>query len=61
MNIWKDICTRALENGQLGAIKKYIRDDVTAAASLEGVRSVLEEWVADIYDIEEAMNGSCDD
>lgn len=61
MNIWRDICIRALENGQLDSIKRHIKSDVDSAGCIGDIRDMLEEWISDIYDIEEAINGSCDD
>ena len=61
MNVWIDKCVEHLKKGELDSIKRSIAVDVMDCASLEGVKSILEEWIADINDIEEAMDGSCVD
>lgn len=61
MNAWIDRCVESLKKGELDSIKRSICADVMEYDSLEGVKSILEEWVADIDDIKEALDGSRDD
>ena len=61
MKVWIDKCVEHLKKGELDSIKRSIAVDVMDCASLEGVKSILEEWIVDINDIEEAMDGSCVD
>ena len=61
MKVWIDKCVEHLKKGELDSIKRSIAVDVMDCASLEDVKSILEEWIMDIDDIEEVMNGSCAD
>lgn len=61
MKVWIDKCVEHLKKGELDSIKRSITVDVMDCTSLEDVKSILEEWIVDINDIEEVMNGSCAD
>lgn len=56
VNVWIDKCVEHLKKGEFDSIKRSICVDVMEMDSLEGVKSILEEWVADLIDIKEAMD-----
>ena len=56
MNIWIDKCVKSLKKGNLASIKQSISADVMECYSIDEVKDILDEWIADIEAIKEAMN-----
>lgn len=57
MNVWKEKCVKDLKEGRLDKIKRSFAYDIGECEDLEQLIGVAREWVYDLEDMEDELNG----
>ena len=57
MNVWKEKCMKNLAEGRFDKIKSSFAYDVSACENMEQLIDIARDWVYDLEDIMEELNG----
>ena len=57
MNVWKERCMKDLAEGRFDRVRRSFAYDVSVCESLEQLADIAREWVCDLEDMMEELNG----
>lgn len=60
MNVWKDRCMNDLKEGRFAQVRDSFAYDVSVCEDLEQLLAIARDWVYDLEDIMEELNGDSD-
>ena len=57
MNVWKEKCMKNLAEGRFDKIRSSFAYDVSSCENMEQLIDIARDWVYDLEDIMEELNG----
>lgn len=60
MNVWKERCRKELAEGRFWSIRDSFASDITGCVNMEQLIGMASEWLCDLEDMMEEMNGRND-